>query len=154
VESFLWNSTISGPIDIDYAPDDTLWSINTDFERIFRFVDRNDDGDYNDALEAAEVYRGGAAIGFNTAFARTLSFAPGPDVCPGDMDCDGDIDFDDISPFVQAIGNDADAWVADYIARYGVEPVCNYANADLDGDLDTDFDDISPFVAAIGTFCP
>ncbi len=55
----------------------------------------------------------------------------------GDMDCDGDVDFDDIGPFVNAIGGAS-------------EPCCNYLNGDMDEDGDVDFDDIAPFVAAIG----
>jgi hypothetical protein len=62
---------------------------------------------------------------------------------PGDMDCDGDVDFDDISPFVNAIG-DAAAYYAD-------QPACYWRNGDFDGDDDVDFDDIAPFVNQIGS---
>jgi len=66
--------------------------------------------------------------------------------CPGDMDCDGDVDFDDINPFVLALGGPAG-----YYAQY---PNCIWLNGDCDGDGDVDFDDINAFVALIGTTCP
>ncbi len=65
-----------------------------------------------------------------------------PSVDPGDLDCDGDVDFDDIDPFVLALGGQAT-----YEAQY---PDCNWYNADCDGSGDVDFDDIDAFVALIG----
>ncbi len=69
-----------------------------------------------------------------------------PPWCPGDMDCDGDVDFDDIDPFVLALGGPAG-----YYAQF---PNCNWLHADCDGTGDVDFDDIDAFVALIGTDCP
>jgi hypothetical protein len=60
----------------------------------------------------------------------------------GDLDCDGDVDFDDINPFVSAIGAEPVAW---NLAHAG----CHWLNADCDGDGDVDFDDIDPFVALL-----
>jgi len=60
----------------------------------------------------------------------------------GDLDCDGDVDFDDINPFVLALGGQAG-----YEAIY---PDCQWLNADCDDDGDVDFDDINPFVALLG----
>jgi len=75
-----------------------------------------------------------------------VEIEPGVELCPGDMDCDGDIDFDDINPFVLALGGEAG-----YLAQY---PDCLWLNGDTDGDEDVDFDDINPFVGLIGTTCP
>ena len=61
----------------------------------------------------------------------------------GDMDCDGDVDFDDIDPFVLALGGQAG-----YEAQY---PACNWLNADCDASGGVDFDDIDAFVALIGS---
>ncbi len=61
---------------------------------------------------------------------------------PGDMDCDGDVDFDDIDPFVLALGGQAV-----YEDAY---PDCIWLNADANGDDSVDFDDIDAFVALIG----
>ncbi len=61
---------------------------------------------------------------------------------PGDMNCDGVVDFDDIDPFVLALGGEAG-----YYAAY---PTCNWLNGDCDGNGTVDFDDINPFVALIG----
>ncbi len=60
----------------------------------------------------------------------------------GDMDCDGDVDFDDIAPFVLALGGEAG-----YQAGY---PHCRWLNADANGDGTVTFDDIAPFVTLIG----
>ena len=63
-------------------------------------------------------------------------------ICRGDCNCDGIIDFDDINPFVSAIGAEPVAW---NLAHAG----CHWLNADCDGDGDVDFDDIDPFVALL-----
>ncbi len=77
---------------------------------------------------------------------RNFLMTPGTSpLCAGDMDCDGDIDFDDIAPFVAAIGADPDTWEQQFN--------CLWLNGDTDGDLDVDFDDIAPFVSLIGTQC-
>ena len=56
----------------------------------------------------------------------------------GDLNCDGLVDFDDINPFVLALGGEGG-----YVAEF---PECNWLSADVDGDGDVDFDDITPFV--------
>jgi len=61
---------------------------------------------------------------------------------PGDLDCDGDVDFDDINPFVLALGGQ-DVYHAAY-------PDCNWLNGDCNGDGDVNFDDINAFVALLG----
>jgi len=66
-----------------------------------------------------------------------------PTVILGDMDCDGDVDFNDINPFVLALGGEAG-----YLAQY---PDCNWLNADCNNDSQVDFDDINAFVRLIGT---
>ena len=66
-------------------------------------------------------------------------------LCTGDMNCDGTIDFDDIDPFVAALGTSAGVgWPCD----------CPWLHADCNGDGSINFDDIDPFVARIGTTCP
>ncbi len=60
---------------------------------------------------------------------------------PGDLNCDGAVDFDDIAPFVLALGGQAG-----YEAQW---PDCNWINADCNGDTVVDFDDISAFVALL-----
>jgi hypothetical protein len=62
--------------------------------------------------------------------------------CPkGDLNCDGTVSFDDINPFVLALGNPNL-----YALQY---PECNVLNADIDCDGDVDFDDQDPFVALL-----
>jgi len=65
-----------------------------------------------------------------------------PTVTRGDLDCDGDVDFDDINPFVIALGGQTG-----YQAAY---PDCHWLHADCDADGDVDFDDINAFVALLG----
>ena len=60
----------------------------------------------------------------------------------GDLNCDGTIDFDDIDPFIAALGGDGT-----YYAEY---PDCNRLLADINGDGNINFDDIDPFVALLG----
>ncbi len=71
--------------------------------------------------------------------AASFTFTVGQIICRGDCDCDGDIDFDDINPFVAALG--------------GATP-CSFDNCDVDGNGQINFDDINPFVAVIGQPCP
>ncbi len=71
--------------------------------------------------------------------AASFTVTVGESICRGDCDCDGDIDFDDINPFVAALG--------------GATP-CSFANCDVDASGVIDFNDINPFVAAIGQACP
>ncbi len=61
---------------------------------------------------------------------------------PGDMNCDGIVDFDDIDPFVEALG---------YPGGAGWPYACPWINGDCNGDGQVNFDDIDPFVALIGT---
>lgn len=68
----------------------------------------------------------------------------------GDLDCSGNVDFNDITPFVIAIGNEAG-----YSALY---PTCAWLNGDTDCDGSVAFGDINPFVDCIGNpsacLCP
>ena len=69
-----------------------------------------------------------------------------PDLCPGDLSCDGVVDFDDIDPFVAALGCSGGApncW----------DPACPWLNGDCNGDGEVTFDDIDPFVGLIGSAC-
>lgn len=61
---------------------------------------------------------------------------------PGDLNCDELVNFDDIDPFVLALGG-----YAAYQAQY---PRCNWLNADCNEDGQVDFDDIDAFVALLG----
>ncbi len=61
----------------------------------------------------------------------------------GNTDCLDGVTFDDIDPFVAAMGGEAA-----YLAQY---PGCVWLYADCNGDGTVDFDDIDPFVALIGS---
>jgi hypothetical protein len=139
-EPLLWNYQSSGPTDLDYAPDGSLWLLNNVDDLIIRFIDQNGDGDFNDVAEAAEVYRGleaGANGGFATTFPRTIGFARVPLL--GDMNCDGLISAADIDPFVIALTAGPDGYAAAF-------PNCRYENADINGDGSVSAADIDPFV--------
>jgi hypothetical protein len=68
-----------------------------------------------------------------------------PDECMpialGDMNCDGVVDFDDIGPFVDALGGPEP-----YYAGF---PECNWLNGDCNGDGVVTFEDINCFVALL-----
>jgi hypothetical protein len=67
----------------------------------------------------------------------------GPAGCPiGDLDCDGLVSFNDILPFIKALGGRSQ-----YESAY---PHCDWLNADCDGNGRVDFLDIQPFVALLG----
>ena len=82
----------------------------------------------------------GEYFGDGSSCAETLC---GPGQLPGDLNCDGVVDFDDIDPFVAALGGQ-EAYEAAY-------PNCNWLNADANGDGVVTFDDIDPFVALLGS---
>ncbi len=60
----------------------------------------------------------------------------------GDLNCDGAIDFDDIDPFIVALGGQLG-----YEQAY---PGCHWLSADANGDGTVTFDDIDLFVALLG----
>ena len=60
----------------------------------------------------------------------------------GDVNCDGAVDFDDINPFVVALGGSA--------AYRQAYPGCHWLNADINGDGTVSFDDVNPFIALLG----
>ncbi len=70
--------------------------------------------------------------------------APGqPPILPGDTNCDGNVNFDDIDPFVVALGGEA--------AYDAVYPDCVWLSADCNGDGTVNFDDIDAFVGLLGS---
>lgn len=75
-------------------------------------------------------------------------------VCKGDMDNNTSIDFDDIGPFILALGVDDpndpnNAFAQAFPGLSG----CMVYHADCDADGDVDFDDIDPFIALLGQGC-
>jgi len=72
-----------------------------------------------------------------------LTLTASGQLLPGDTNCDGVVNFDDIDPFVVALGGQAA-----YDAAY---PGCVWLNADCDGDGAVTFDDIDPFVAILSS---
>jgi hypothetical protein len=79
----------------------------------------------------------------------------GPPFCPGDLDCSGRVDFDDIDPFVAALGcsgGDPNCWPPSTMPHIPAD--CPWRNGDCNEDGEVNFDDIDPFVARIGATCP
>jgi len=62
---------------------------------------------------------------------------------PGDLNCDGLLNFDDIDPFVLALGGQPG-----YEAAF---PDCRWRNADCNADGAVDFDDIDAFVSTLSS---
>lgn len=73
--------------------------------------------------------------------ADVWSYAARPVPQPGDLDCSGTVTANDISPFVQLLGNSA-VWQA-------AHPGCPVANGDVNGDGVISYADINPFVALL-----
>jgi hypothetical protein len=61
----------------------------------------------------------------------------------GDVNGDGQVDFDDIDPFVEALGATPDAFYAEH-------PTWNWYAADVNVDGAVDFDDIDPLLELLG----
>lgn len=81
---------INDVLDVDFAPDGSLWLLVIDDaldDRIIRFEDTDDDGLFISAGEAADAYTSSAAIGEQIDFPRTVVFAC---ACPGDVSTTGD----------------------------------------------------------------
>jgi hypothetical protein len=95
-------------------------------------------------IEAIDLYAGEpttdgtSGMYFDDIVLRNRCEQPG---VLGDLNCDGAINFDDINPFVLALGDPAG-----YAVAY---PDCDILNADCNSDGQVDFDDINPFVAIL-----
>ena len=109
---------------------------------------QNKMGDYFDMVsDNAGVHLAYAATFNGEQDVYYARIQPSPPLCPGDLNCDGVVDFDDIDPFVAALGcpsGDPNCW----------DPTCPWLNGDVNDDGTVDFDDIDPFVARIGVTCP
>jgi hypothetical protein len=119
-------------MDVDYAPDESLWLLDNVGKTIVRFVDLTGDGDYLDEDEAAVVYEAtvaGQQGGFVMDFPRAVVFAAEP-ACTGDLDGDGDTDQADLGALLAAYGQTA--------------------GGDLDGDGDTDQADLGTLLGDYG----
>ncbi len=92
------------------------------------------EGESLDGYNAISVWCDAVGVSFSSA-----SFEP---YAVGDVNCDGAVDFDDISPFVDALGGEIS-----FLSQY---PDCQWLNADADGNGTVDFDDINPFVGLLG----
>ena len=93
---------------------------------------------------------------FNSGDGKLVALEPAaPSLCAGDLNCDGIVDFDDIDPFVAALGcqgGDPNCWPPPSMPEIPAD--CPWLNGDTNGDEAVDFDDIDPFVARIGATCP
>jgi hypothetical protein len=93
-------------MDVDYAPDGSLWLLDMANESILRFIDLNGDEDFMDVGEAMQIYdsaEAGQAGGFVMTFPRTVGFAA-LDV-PGDITGDGTVDVSDLLALLAAWGD-------------------------------------------------
>jgi hypothetical protein len=91
---------------------------------------------------AQNLYVGGEYYNVNTGAVDIAVFKYAALVAaPGDLNCDGVVNFDDINPFVLALGDPGG-----YQAAY---PDCNIRNGDINGDGSVDFGDIDLFVALL-----
>lgn len=86
-----------------------------------------------------------AYSGWNIDDVEVWGLVPfGPPVCLGDVNCDGVVDFNDINPFVEALG---------YPGGQGWPYPCRWIAADCNIDGNVTFADINAFVARLGATC-
>ena len=98
---FDFNTTL----DIEFAPDGSLWILDISDNSIIRFEDLDGDGTFNGPGEARRIYRAADAAargGLVIDFPRTVAFGPVPDPpCPWDLaEPFGVLNFFDIAAFL------------------------------------------------------
>ncbi len=123
-------------LDLDFAPDGSLWLLDLVSDRILRFQHVDFDGTYNGGGESRVIYSsaGAAAVGLPTMdFPRTIAFAEAPS-CVADFNADGELDFFDVQAFLAAFAAGDPA-------------------ADLTGEGRLDFFDVQAFLAAFSAGC-
>ncbi|MCC5822368.1 MAG: hypothetical protein LAT64_06505 [Phycisphaerales bacterium] len=90
-------------LDIEFAPDGSLWILDISDNSIIRFEDLNGDGTFNGPGEARRIYRAADAAargGLVIDFPRTVAFGPPP--CPADLAPPfGVLNFFDIAAFIE-----------------------------------------------------
>jgi hypothetical protein len=85
-------------MDIEFAPDGSLWLLDNNAKRIIRFEDLDGDGTFQGPGEARYVYDASVAQakgGIVMDFPRTIGFATVP-CATGDLNCDGVVDGADL----------------------------------------------------------
>jgi len=131
----IWGAP-TGMMDIEYAPDGSLWMLDLSNRAIHRFVDLDGDGFYNGPGEAMTVYDGAVAQANGAHFIdfpRTIGFALIPGL-PGDANGDGVVDFADLSIVLGEFGQTGEG-----------------LKGDLNGDGVVDFADLSIVLGAFGS---
>lgn len=123
-------------LDLDFAPDGSLWLLDLASDQILRFEHLDFDGTYNGVGESRVIYssaQAGAAGLPTMDFPRTIAFAEAPE-CVADFNGDGELNFFDVQAFLAA-----------------------FAAGDLDADLTSegilDFFDVQAFLAAFSAGC-
>lgn len=93
-------------IDLETAPDGSVWLIELDRDRILRFADLDGNGNYQGAGEATVVLDPAAALGVSTDFPRRVAFALAPGPCSeADLaEPYTQLDFSDVVAFLVAFG--------------------------------------------------
>jgi hypothetical protein len=127
-------------MDVEFAPDGSLWLLDNQAKRILRFIDLDGDGLFQSAGEAMIVYDAAVAQasgGIWMDFPRTIGFAIAPDrPCrPADLNCDGAVDVFDLLAL---------------LSMWGPCPRETSCPADLSGDGVVDVFDLLQLLAAWG----
>ncbi len=134
---------MGAPRDIFWGPDGSLLFVESVQRRVWRLVDLNSDGDFNDLGETTIAYDSNAAVAAGLpAGAQLLSVSmalvPPPAPCLGDANGDNQIDAADLSVL---------------LANFG-QPAAGPAFGDFNGDGQCDGADLSVLLAQFGSTCP
>ena len=113
-EPIIWGAP-TGMMDIEYAPDGSLWMLDLTNRAIHRFVDLDGDGLYIGPGESTTIYSGAVAQANGAHFIdfpRTVGFALLPSLA-GDVNGDGVVDFDDLAIVLGEFGLTGDGLKGD-----------------------------------------
>lgn len=123
-------------LDLDFAPDGSLWLLDLAADRILRFQHTNFNNNFNDPGESSVIYSSAeaAAVGLPTTdFPRTIAFAVAP-ACIPDFNHDGELNFFDVQAFLAAFS-------------------AGNGSADLNHDTVLDFFDVLAFLDLFSAGC-
>jgi len=133
---------MGAPRDIFWGPDGSLLFVESVQRRVWRLIDLNGDGDFNDLGETTIAYDSNAAVaaglpGATLLLSVSMALVPPPPDCIGDANGDNLIDAADLSVL---------------LSNFGL-PAAGPGFGDFNGDGQCDAADLSVLLAQFGSSC-